>query len=211
MSSVTRASEGELVRVLRDYRRRLETLERARGDSLVVALPEDPHAGQSVRYKPYGAGTLTTWGLTWDAAANGGAGAWSYTGGSPAWALQGGAGGNHATASVVTTVPMVGSPALTLPVGGMWEVSAHGTAQAMNAASTDALVWLAQDGTATAAVASLYSQDGAFDMHTPGLPVFIATTVATVLTLRVGTNGQTVDFGSRIRWRMVVRPVELRP
>lgn len=194
-----------------DLEARLAGYTDLRTPAFVTTLPASPADGECVEYQPDPVNLPeVTWQLVYRAARNGGAGAWGFAGGA-GWRRIQGTGGNQATASIGTTVAMTDGPSIMVPHAGVWRVEAGGSVQALNAAATQSVVYVAVDGAATAAVGSTYSNDGAFEMVGTFQTVRVTTSGAATLSLRVGTNGQTVRFGEYIKYVLAVTPVEVRP
>lgn len=175
---------------------------------VVTSLPASPTPGQIVRFRPGGSASIT-WLCMWEPWRNSGTGAWAVLGGQPLRAVQ-------STAQTITTANVVTVQLLTgaqvgLPVGGVWEISAHGDTQMQAAAVSDAVVWLAVGGVLSQGMATLSSAAGAPDGSDHGVTTRITAASAATLSLRAGTNAQPVAFGGRVLWALSAMPLELRP
>lgn len=106
---------------------------------VVMSLPAGPTDGQVCRYR-HTAGQ-PPWLCIWDTALRGGLGAWSVHGGAPRIASARG-GTTTAVSSGYAATAVTGSPTLTVPVSGMYEMEVLLPIQAQTAGLVDLFVGL---------------------------------------------------------------------
>lgn len=178
----------------------------------VIALPGSPYEGMEVDYHPGGAlSGSPVWRCVWRAALNSGSGAWAFVGGGPLIDVQS-SGGNQTTASVSTWAGMTNSPSITVPVTGVYDVTASGWIQGQTSA-TNALVRIIRSTGPTEILraANHYSADAFEASMQASVPVRASCTGAETVSLQVATDNKSNNFGGGAPWRLSLTPVELRP
>jgi hypothetical protein len=183
----------------------------------VTTLPtgSDRYEGREVDYFPSGSNSSRCWRLVWRSALNSGNGAWSVVSSNdPLNAVQS-ASGTVNNSSAITNMP--NGPEITVPITGVYIVTAFGSVANANALGLgDLYVRFARDTTNLIDMAAVSIGISAWQRQTIGQVAdgrAQTLTAGWVARLRVSFSRADTDirYGDYIRWNLSLQPLELRP
>lgn len=174
---------------------------------VVSALPGSPVDGQQIYYLADPANGVV-WHLRYRSA-SGSLFKWEYIGGGELLGT-GSAGATQSTANVTTYTAMTGSPIVTLPLAGDYDITLAGDIDSQSAGLVEARVALFAFGSVNLGVFGWLISGTQFEAANAGATRRLVTLPAGEgLSAQVATNNLAAAFGNVMPWTLRVKPVRV--